>query len=207
MAGAVRTPLALSILTLLYERPMHPYEMRQLMRERGHDQVIKLKGGSLYSTIDRLTAAGLIRPLETSRQGRRPERTVYTLTDAGRDEHRLWLRELLADPVAEYPWFAAALAFLGAVPPDEAGDLLRQRAALLDARIVSDERLLATMTTEFGLPRLFGVEAEYVLAMRQAELAWVRQIVDDIRSGELAWPSEALQLQETRSQQTDEEEP
>ena len=207
MAPTVRSPLALSVLNLLWERPMHPYEMRQLMKERGHDRVIKLKGGSLYSTIDRLTAAELIRPLETSRQGRRPERTVYALTDAGRDEHRHWMRELLAVPLPEYPWFGAALAFLGALPPDEVRDLLRRRAALLEAEIAADERILAATAEEFGLPRLFVVEGEYVLAMRRAELAWVRQIVDDIGKGELAWPPEALQLQETQHQQTEEEQP
>jgi hypothetical protein len=42
---------------------MYPYEMRRLMRERGHDHVVKLKGGSLFSTIDRLSAGGLIQPL------------------------------------------------------------------------------------------------------------------------------------------------
>jgi DNA-binding PadR family transcriptional regulator len=205
MAAAVRTPLALSVLNLLWERPMHPYEMRQLMKERGHDQVIKLKGGSLYSTIDRLAAAGLIRPLETSRQGRRPERTVYALTDAGRDEHRLWMQELLSVPLPEYPWFGAALAFLGVVPPDEVRGLLRQRAALLEGEIASGERILALMATEWMLPRLFGVETEYALAMRRAELAWVRQIMDDIRTGELDWPAEAVQLQDTQTQQTEEE--
>jgi DNA-binding PadR family transcriptional regulator len=184
---------------------MHPYEMRQLMRERGHDRVIKLKGGSLYSTIDRLTAAGLIRPLETSRQGRRPERTVYALTDAGRDEHRRWMQDLLAVPLPEYPWFGAALAFLGAVPPDEVRDLLRRRATLLEAEIAADERILAVTAAEFGLPRLFVVEGEYALAMRRAELAWVRQIIDDIGSGELAWPPEALQIQEIQDQDTEEE--
>jgi DNA-binding PadR family transcriptional regulator len=94
MRRELKTPLALAILNLLYERPMHPYEMQQLMRERGHDQVIKLKGGSLYSTIERLTAAGLITPVETTREGRRPERTVYAITETGQDELTMWLHEL-----------------------------------------------------------------------------------------------------------------
>src|SRR5688500_6704785 len=103
MQRGLRTPLALSILSLLLDRPMHPYEMRVHLKERGHDQVIKLKGGSLYSTIDRLAAAGLIRAVETSREGRRPERTVYALTETGETEHLRWLRELIAEPVHEFP--------------------------------------------------------------------------------------------------------
>src|ERR687885_1375759 len=113
--SGLRTPLALAVLNLLHERSLHPYEMQQLMRERGHDQVIKLKGGSLYSTIERLTAAGLIEPMETSREGRRPERTVYALTEAGRDELLSWLRELVREPVKEDTQFAAGLSFIPAL--------------------------------------------------------------------------------------------
>src|SRR3989442_15470756 len=107
-----KTGLALAVLTLLNERPMHPYEMKLLMEERGHEQVIKLKGGSLYDTVDRLEKLGFIESQETSREGRRPERTVYALTDVGRHEVKEWLRELVAVPVNEYPRFTAALAFL-----------------------------------------------------------------------------------------------
>ena len=202
MRSELRTPLALAVLVLLYERSMHPYEMQVLMRERGHHQVIKLKGGSLYSTIERLTAAGLIESVETSREGRRPERTVYALTAKGRDELMLWLRELLSQPTREYPWFGAALAFLGALPPDEARRLLEARVILLEAEVAAGEAALQA-ATRGGLPRLFGVEAEYAVAMRRAELAWVTQIVDDMRTGKLAWPPEALQFYEERGWPSD----
>jgi DNA-binding PadR family transcriptional regulator len=86
--------------------------------------VIKLKGGSLYSTIDRLLEDGLIRPVETSREGRRPERTVYAVTELGQDDLMAWLRELLARPVHEYPGFGAVLAFVAALPPEVVSSLL-----------------------------------------------------------------------------------
>jgi DNA-binding PadR family transcriptional regulator len=193
MRSELRTPLALAVLNLLYERSMHPYEMQVLMRERGHHQVIKLKGGSLYSTIERLTAAGLVEPVETSREGRRPERTVYALTAKGRDELMLWLRELISQPAQEYPWFGAALAFLGALPPDEARRLLEVRVIALEAEVAAGEAALHA-ATRGGLPRLFAVESEYAVALRRAELAWVTQIVDDMRTGKLEWPPEAHQF-------------
>lgn len=200
MKQTLKTPLALAVLNLLNERPMHPYEMQQLMRERGHDFVIKLKGGSLYSTIERLIAAGLIRPVETSREGRRPERTVYALTDRRQDELMAWLRELLARPVHEYPWFGAVLAFVSALPPDDVRSLLEFRAAALEAEIAANESLLQAMNRQ-GLPRLFGIETEYGLAMRRAELEWVRQIVDDIRTGKLPWPEVVLEMHAARAKE------
>src|SRR5215470_3222906 len=156
MRSELRTPLALAVLSLLYERSMHPYEMQVLMRERGHHQVIKLKGGSLYSTIERLAAAGLVVATETSREGRRPERTVYALTDKGRDELLLWLRDLLAQPAQEYPWFGAALAFLGALPPKEALGLFELRLLYLQSEVAAAEAALQA-ATRGGLPRLFSV--------------------------------------------------
>src|SRR5439155_14251870 len=168
MRSELRTPLALAVLVLLYERSMHPYEMQVLMRERGHHLVIRLKGGSLYSTIERLAAAGLVEAGETSREGRRPERTVYAITAKGRDELMLWLRELLSQPAQEYPWFGAALAFLGALPPDEARRLLEGRIIALEAEVAAGEAALQA-TARGGLPRLFAVEGEYAVAMRRAE--------------------------------------
>src|SRR5437660_11865395 len=107
----LRTPLALAVLNLLFERSMHPYEMQRLMRERGINDVVKLNQGSLYATIERLAKAGLIESGETSREGRRPERTVYSLSESGRDELSLWMREMLSTPNREYPLFASVLAF------------------------------------------------------------------------------------------------
>src|ERR1700758_3861337 len=106
-----RTPLALAVMNLLMEHPMHPYEMKAKMKERRHDQVIKLRGGSIYDTVERLEQGGFIQAQETSREGRRPEKTVYAITENGREEILAWLRELLAEPVNEYPQFGAALAF------------------------------------------------------------------------------------------------
>ena len=101
--GLPRTPLALAVMNLLMEQPMHPYEMKSKMKERGHDQVVKIKGGSIYDTVERLEQGGFIKSQETSREGRRPERTVYAITEAGREEIKDWLRELVSDPVHEYP--------------------------------------------------------------------------------------------------------
>ena len=45
------------------------------------------------------------------------------------------------------------------------------------------------------LPRLFQIESEYALALRQAELAWMRALVEDLRTGRLAWSQEQLRAE------------
>jgi DNA-binding PadR family transcriptional regulator len=161
------------------------------MKERGHDQVIKLKGGSIYDTVERLEHGGFIQAQATSRDGRRPEKTVYAITQTGREEILAWLRELLAEPVNEYPQFGAALAFFACLDKDEVVRLLKLRAALLEGRAAGDEKQ-QTSLMELGLPRLFLVEGEYAVAMKRAELEWVRSLIHEIEAGKLWFTKEQL---------------
>ena len=121
----VSNPLALAVLSCLAERPMHPYEMSTTMRERGKHESIKLNYGSLYSVVESLHKHGLIAPRETVKDGRRPERTVYEITSAGRLEFVDWLAELIGTPAKDYPTFEAGLSLIGGLPPDDAVGLLR----------------------------------------------------------------------------------
>src|SRR5205814_5626361 len=154
-------------------------------------KVIKLKGGSMYDTVERLEAGGFIKSQETSREGRRPERRVYAITEFGRDEITGWLAELLTQPVSEYPQFAAALAFMAALDKDEVARLLTMRIALLDGQIAGADKQLKNFLG-MGLPRLFLVEGEYAVAMKRAELEWVRNIVHDIEDGKLWMTKEQM---------------
>jgi DNA-binding PadR family transcriptional regulator len=180
----VSNPLALAVMALLYERPMHPYEMVSVMRERGQHESVRLRYSSLYSVVEALGREGLISPRETVREGRRPERTVYGLTEAGRVEFLSWLRELLREPAKEYTQFAAGLTFLAALPPSEALALLEERTRLLEEE-VGEMRSRLDAAMEGGLSRLFLVENEHELVLREAELAWVRGLVREIETGKL----------------------
>jgi DNA-binding PadR family transcriptional regulator len=178
--------LSLAILTLLDERPMHPYEMQQEVRHRALDQVIKVRVGSLYHTVERLQQAGLIQPQETEREGRRPERTVYAITEAGRDEMGSVLRRLLSEPAPEYPQFGAALAFLRHLPCDEVPALLRRRVVGLEADLAAAGSIMRNLEKN-GLPRLSIIELEHAQALRRAELEWTRGLIEDVDTGRLGW--------------------
>jgi DNA-binding PadR family transcriptional regulator len=181
----------LTILCLLRLRPMHPYEMQRRIREWHKDEFLDLKRGSLYHAIERLTRRGAIVPIETTRQGRRPERTVYRLTEAGEQQMLRWLQEMLAKPLREPTQFFAALSFLSRLTPESVCIQLQQRAALLEAEIVALDAVLKTMVPRIG--RLVLIEVEYARAMRQSELAWVQSFHRELEMGTLSWnPEEAL---------------
>ena len=194
----VSNPLALAVMALLYERPMHPYEMVSTMRERGKHESVRLRYSSLYSIVSALEREGLILPKETVREGRRPERTIYEITGAGREEFLTWLRELLREPVKEYTQFAAGLSFLPGLPPEEAVALLEERVRRLEKETTEMRSRLDAAMEEYNLSRLFLVESEHELMLREAELRWVREIVEEIGAGELGDLSEWRSLHSGR---------
>ncbi|MGV9215247.1 helix-turn-helix transcriptional regulator [Micromonospora sp. RB23] len=173
--------LALAVLSALVQRPMHPYEMASTLRAWGKDQDMEFKWGSFYTVIRNLDKHELITAVESVREGRRPERTVYRITDAGRAELVDWARELVGTPMPEHPRFRAGLSVLAALHPDEATDLLRQRLERLDDALRRDRDTLDAHLRE--IPRLFLVENEYDLAIRDAEAAWLRALLAELTSG------------------------
>jgi DNA-binding PadR family transcriptional regulator len=186
-------PLALAVLALLFERPMHPYEMAATLKERHKEESIKLRYGSLYTVIDALVKRGDVMARATSREGNRPERTVYELTPSGLDELRDWMRDLLRHPAKEFTQFEAGLSLLPVLPPEEAVSLLRDRALHLSGKVWQMEGQLAELAQhEIGamtkqdlpgplarqkFPPLFVVESEFRLAMVRAELVFVNELV------------------------------
>jgi DNA-binding PadR family transcriptional regulator len=180
----------LTVLMLLLERPMHPYEMQRTLVERGKQSVVNVKRGSIYHAVERLQAFGLVTELETSRDGRRPERTVYQLTDAGQEEARDWLRSMLGAPKEEYPEFTTVVSFLPALEPHEVVVALHQRLVLLDGAIGRTEATLRSIGDR--LPRVFLVEEEFQLVMTRAERDWVAALVADLESGRLSWTWDEL---------------
>jgi DNA-binding PadR family transcriptional regulator len=178
--------LALAVLSYLSERPMHPYELTRMLRERGDARSIKFNHGSLYMVVGQLAKAGFIAEQETSRQGQRPERTVYALTGAGRQELHDWLRELVEQPHYEYPQFVAALSLIGALPPDEAVALLGTRLDRL-AEQQAEIRTLVDGTLSQGVPALFLVEEGFRLALLEAESSFVRRFIEQITDPDTGW--------------------
>jgi DNA-binding PadR family transcriptional regulator len=173
--------MALAVLSSLIQRPMHPYEIASQIRARGKEQDMKIKWGSLYTVVQNLEKHSLIEQVESGRQGARPERTIYSITDAGKEELEDWVRELVSTAEPELPRFKAALSVISVLHPDEVIHLLQQRLAQLDQE-VADAREAHTKYSH-EIPRLFLVEDEYDIAVRAAEADWIRALLGELTDG------------------------
>lgn len=184
-----RDLIDMTVLSLLMEGDRHPYEINRVVRERRKD----FATGNirrLYRSVERLQQQGLIEPTEVMREGRRPERTVYRITEEGKAEFHLSLGEMLSIPASDYPAFTAAVALLAYLPVEVATQALHSRTALLEGEVA--QHLARLTALKEHLHRLTLLEVEYLVAIRQAELDWVRSLLDDVRSGRLTWNTEEL---------------
>jgi DNA-binding PadR family transcriptional regulator len=180
-----RSPLGLAALAMLYEAPMHPYRMQRLIKERGKDEVIDVRQrAGLYQTIARLEREGLICRQQVTRDENRPERTVYEITAPGRAIAIEWMRQILSQPAREFPEFPAAISFLALLTPEDALHQLELRSGRIEAEI---ERIDRGLKEAAVVPRLFLLEFELLRAAQVTELAWVRSVVEDLRSERLTW--------------------
>ncbi|MFI6318359.1 PadR family transcriptional regulator [Nonomuraea sp. NPDC050556] len=187
------TPLALTVLSLLQYKPMHPYGMQRVIKQWGKDQVVNVgQRSSLYRTIERLAGGGLIAVRETERDQQYPERTVYEITASGRAAAREWLLEMLRTPRQEYPQFPAALSHLLMLPVPEIVSALGERLETVSGTLRDMDANLAAQASD-GLPRISMLEFEYLREMTAAEVAWLRGVVGDLEAGRLAWTAEELE--------------
>ncbi len=183
--AAQRSSLGLIVLWLLSDEPMHVYRMQKLIEQRGKDRVVNVRArASLYQTIERLVRLGLVEVHQTVRTQSHPDRTVYAITEAGRDTARQWLREMLRTTGGEFPEFPAAMSEVAGLTPDDARRQLELRADSLAAQLADTEAQLAAQP---DLPRLFQLEEEYRRTVLAAELSWVRAVIEDLHEGRVTW--------------------
>jgi DNA-binding PadR family transcriptional regulator len=179
------TPLGVMVLALLGEGDMHPYEMIRLMRFRRDDRLVAITNGTMYHTVARLERAGLLAEVGVDREGNRPERTTYTVTDAGAAAVTEWVRRELSrvDRSAE---FRIALAEAHNLDRGEVTALLRARR---EARATNLEEIATGLrgAVAKGVPTQYLLELEREETLLTADLAWLDRLIRRLESEDFPW--------------------
>lgn len=179
-------PLGIVTLGLLTEGPLHPYEMFQVLMQRREDLVVKIRPSSLYNTVAKLESLGLVRALGVDRDGNRPERTTYEITDDGREQLRVTVARRLAVPENEYPLLPVAIAQASRLPKDEVLQHLEHRREAVIGELAEFRNGYQHFIAS-GKPLRWALDIHYLIAMRDSEVAWLTHTIESLRSGDLEW--------------------
>ncbi|RKS86651.1 PadR family transcriptional regulator [Microbacterium sp. AG790] len=186
------TPLGVMVLALLREDDMHPYEMIRLMRHRHDDRIVSVTNGTMYHTVARLEKCALLAEVGVGRDGNRPERTTYTLTDAGHEAVQDWVRREL--PLLDRPVeFRVALAEAHNLPRDEVIDLLSTRlSGLARTRDEMTAGIRSARENSAGAARVieqYLIEIDRERALLAADHDWLAALLERLAHPDFVWGS------------------
>jgi DNA-binding PadR family transcriptional regulator len=120
--------------TLAAAGPLHGHQIRQQAQTDRTEMWADVKPGSLYGALKRLAAEGLIREVRTERQGNRPERTVYEITETGRAALAALRDDALERITSSHDPFDLALALSRDLPDEYLERIVTARVSALRAR-------------------------------------------------------------------------
>jgi len=190
--SAIDNRLVTHILGMLVEQPMHQYALRQALTERYPTMQAQFSAGSVYALVGTLVREGWIAPLRSEReQGRRP-RTVYGLTAMGQNAFRQRIAAEIRATTSDMPAFVTAVAYLGALTPDEAIAALRVRLTSIAQRAEATHQALQD-ADHLGVIPLHMIEGDFLAHQFASESAWIAQLIDRIETGDLAWPDAPME--------------
>jgi DNA-binding PadR family transcriptional regulator len=173
----------LVILGLLRDRPLHGYEIKQIIEEHMSDWT-NIAFGSIYFALSKLAEEGFIEKVGTEQEGGRPSRTIYRITATGREEFERLLREVWRDLERHYFTLDIGLAFIEALPLEEVKGYLRQRVTQLEAISQHLNAHQREVMTEEESPREMVVAIfNHSRLHFEAELTWTRELLEKVERG------------------------
>jgi len=173
----------LVILGLLRERPLYGYEIKQIIEEHMSDWT-SIAFGSIYFALDKLTAEQFVEKVGVEQEGKRPSRSVYQISQAGRDEFVRLLREEWKQVERQYFSLDICLFFLGVLPLTEVQGYLQARRAALEATLEHLQAHRAEQLSNPAVPRLAAAIFDHTFVHTQAELSWTVDLLMKLEQGE-----------------------
>lgn len=134
------------MLALLAKEPAHGYELRQRLAQALGPVGEVLKPGQVYVTLSRLEKAGLVRGVQVV-QSAAPDKKVYEVTAAGRDEVTAWLLDASWPKVAPVEFHLKLVAAAKTGLADPVAVIDAQRRELL-RRLREVQRLIDSQPDE-----------------------------------------------------------
>ena len=171
----------LVILGLLRDRPLYGYELKHIIEQHMGDWT-NIAFGSIYFALSKLAEEGYIEQVAVEQEGRRPSRSVYQITDAGRAEFLRLLRDVWTEVERHYYAIDVGLAFMEALPIAEVKDYFGGRIAKLEDILRHLDEHEAQILAMEEIPPKAAAVLEHSRAHFEAELVWTQSLLAQIEN-------------------------
>lgn len=172
------TNAELAILGLVVERPMHGYEIEQVIEQRSMRNWTEIGFSSIYYLLKKLESEGLVSPKVEKVDSKGPARKVFRPTRRGRSAWKRETRRALGTPKRHYPEIYLGMAGMPGLTIEETTQALEEYRAGLDRR--SEEIARGREKSGDDLPLYVEAMFRYGEAMVEAERAWVAGLLEEL---------------------------
>jgi DNA-binding PadR family transcriptional regulator len=174
----------LVILGFLRGRPQYGYEIKQMIEHVMGDWT-DIAFGSIYYALGKLAEEGYVEKVGTEQEGGRPSRTVYQITDAGREEFMRLLRKVWDNVERQTFDFDMGLSFMSALPMDEVKGYLGKRITHLEhvLQYLDTHQAEELADTDHVPTHLASTVFDHHRRHLQAELDWTRELLLNVEQG------------------------
>lgn len=107
----------LIVLGMLKKEPMSAYDIQKLVEYRNISKWVKISTPSIYKKAIQLEKKGFIKA-DFVKEGKMPEKAVYSLTDEGEKEFERLMFEIAGNPIHIFLDFNAVIVNLDSLAPD-----------------------------------------------------------------------------------------
>ena len=116
--AAFMATIDLIVLGMLKKEPLSAYDIQKLVEYRNISKWVKISTPSIYKKAVQLEEKGLIKG-EIIKEGKMPEKSVYSLTEAGEKEFERLMFEISSKPIHIFLDFNAVIVNLDSLPPEK----------------------------------------------------------------------------------------
>ncbi|MGF1472801.1 MAG: PadR family transcriptional regulator [Rubrobacteraceae bacterium] len=170
------------------KQALHGYDIRRELEMWKAEQWAQVAYGSIYYALKKMNDEGLVEVVSKDKSGGRPAKTEYRITERGKTEFQLLLRDYWWNRKPVIDPFQVALTFMNFMPRDELLAALRARTDKLNAELKGLEYLTAgsgLQTKNPYAPRHITENLRLAKAYYEAEVDWIQQTIRKIEAGKL----------------------
>ena len=178
----------LTVLSILSIGPNHGYGLREMIESWNMEAWADIRYGSIYQSLRTMEKDGLVAAVRTEAQGRHPPKTIYRVTEAGREELQRLVRKAWAEPTRHVDAINIALSFkhLDLLDDDEVDELLAERLKRLDevvANLRENEAIAVQRLDDPGYRALIHDHFDHFHRIIDADRQWTTRVREQVRRG------------------------
>lgn len=170
----------LIVLGMLKRESLSAYDIQKLVEYRNISKWVKISTPSIYKKVIQLEEKGLISS-HVEKEGKMPEKAVYSLTDAGKEEFEKLMLEISCKPVNIFLDFNAVIVNLESMSKERQMECLNNIENSIKVLKTAQEENIALKENTPDIPAAGMAVLHQQILLTQAIEEWITTVKEKLQ--------------------------